>query len=344
MIKSRHFYVKNLNSSRILLSAFDMKLRLSSFILESPYNSDHSINLLTHGYNTKMTEMALACRSGLVILNTDSPDEFRIINNCQTTDRVCYSRDGSLLVSSHHNRVVFWNAITYEPTGVVYEQKTSIQCIEFSYDNSLFAFGTPDCKAYLINPQSGECVMVLNHNDWVLCIRFSPDWSTIASCSGSRIILWNSMDYSMERTMQCEGYVFSLSYSIDSNTLVSGSGTDITLWNPKAGVRLIEFNTVDRFTRIKSLCFSPNGELLVTCSDRIRVWNSTTGEHLSEIEKSEIDVDHVHFSPDGTSLISCSYNGFIEFLDPITGECINTMNTNRQCFSFVVRPQGVILM
>ncbi len=127
--------------------------------------------------------------------------------------------------------------------------------------------------------------------------------------------------------------VNSVDISADGRRMLSASddGT-IILWDAQSG-RLIKqmisprVNPKDDITRPKSVQFSPDGKLFVTCgvNSKLTLWNTVKGTPVFEM--STTPYEQVRFSPDGKKVLSFihSFAGpFIDIWSITDGKQINT--------------------
>ena len=75
-----------------------------------------------------------------------------------------------------------------------------------------------------------------------------------------------------------------------------------------------------------SVAFSPDGTLIVSCSDdnTIKIWEKSTGTLLKYFEGHQLAVMSVAFSPNGTFIVSGSYNNTIKIWEKSTGSLLKT--------------------
>jgi WD40 repeat protein len=76
--------------------------------------------------------------------------------------------------------------------------------------------------------------------------------------------------------------------------------------------------------RVRSVRFSPEGQVLASCSDdgTVRLWKLSTGRELRVFEGHEAAVRSVSFSPDGRLLASASEDGTLRLWKAATGDCL----------------------
>jgi len=155
----------------------------------------------------------------------------------------------------------------------------------------------------------------------LFAVAFSPDGSKLACSSNHLIHVWDlPSDYGrtapnallndgLAARSQREqatllrhhtGWIFTLAFSPDGTSLASG-GADCTvcLWEVSA-----------ESTLSKAEGLNPS---------------VTTGAPRAVLRGHTETIYKVLFSPDGTFVLSCSFDGSIKFWDPQSGACINTL-------------------
>ena len=77
---------------------------------------------------------------------------------------------------------------------------------------------------------------------------------------------------------------------------------------------------------VKGVAFSHHGELLGSCSNdgTIRLWDTETGDCLSEINGHDSWVWALTFNPSDRILASAGHDGLIKLWDIATDECISS--------------------
>ena len=128
--------------------------------------------------------------------------------------------------------------------------------------------------------------------------------------------------------------VNSVAFNSDGRRIVSGSGDhSVIIWDAEDGGMVGSFalKTKDgKSTWVSSASLSPDDETLATIADDsiIYLWKLDLGLDDrdaglicdKELVGHAAEVNSVHFSPDGTKIVSTSQDGTIRVWDPKTGE------------------------
>jgi len=165
-----------------------------------------------------------------------------------------------------------------------------------------------------IEPKTYELVATLNNRLPVASLAFSPDSTVLASGSyGGTINLWTVETKKLLRTINLKFVISSLAFSANNKILYSANaspaGGTINLWGVEAGKLLRTFDiNIEGFLQARA--FSPDRRIFAAGSrtGTITLWDVETGKLLHTLQGhgNGLWVYSVAFSPDGTTLASCS--------------------------------------
>ena len=283
---------------------------------------------------------------------------FQILSWCsrEFVHSIAFSPDGSTLASSvsFEKTIKLWDINSGELKTTLTGHTGYVYSIAFSPDGSTLASCSSDKTIKFWDINSGELKNTLiEHSDSVSSITFSPDGSTLASGSKDKTIkLWDINSGEVKNTLTGHlSWVNSIAFSPDGSTLASCSeDKTIKLWDINSG------EVKNTLAGCSFIAFSPDGSTLASSSSdkTIKFWDINSGELKSGEPKSgELKntptgcVSWVHsiaFSPDGSTLASCSSDETIKLWDINSGELKNTLTGHSGSVSSIAfSPDGSTL-
>ena len=151
-----------------------------------------------------------------------------------------------------------------------------------------------------------------------------------------------------------KGTISSIMFSPDGKRLAVASSIGIWIYNAQTGKELNRLAR-DMVSGVYSMCFSPDGRILASGSLTnaftsssgdyvIRLWSTSTGQHIKTLIGHTAPVISVHFSPDGKKLASGSIDKTVRLWSVSTGQHLKTLIGHTDwitsvCFS----PDGHVL-
>ena len=182
----------------------------------------------------------------------------------------------------------------------------------WSADGQLLAVGDRrvyDPCVYVWNVRRGTLASVLQgHTHYVEGAQFARSGYLLATTSSgdSTTRLWDAASGEHLATAQA-GFI---RFSPDDRQLVRATGGKIGVCEVAAGIEcrtlypevLGNRNERRDVSSVESADFSPDGRLLATCGDGVRLWEADTGSELAHLKAG--DCGTVLFHQDGQSLIS----------------------------------------
>ena len=253
-----------------------------------------------------------------------------------------FSPDGTIVLSGHGNgKVKLWDAATGR----------TIQTLTGSSDQALSVSVSPDGTRFLLG---GQNVSMTGNTLWlwdamapqpihappgvkgnVLKVDFSPDGTQYVSVSADGTSVWNTASGRLVRTLK-QQHVGSAALSPDGKHLLANSFDDKTLkWDLK--LWSVERGEVIRSTSGPAngvIAFSPKGLHFVLASQRISLFDLSSGHMISTFNKDYLDagIASLAFSPDGTRLISGGDSGgekAVDLWEINTGKLIHSYKGHR---------------
>jgi len=198
---------------------------------------------------------------------------------------VTFSSDGTSLVSGSEDETVkLWDVQT---GGVIrtFHGHTSYVCsVSISTDHTTIASGSWDKTLRLWNIQNGECYQIIEQQEHVDCVIFSPiNPQCLISVSGKTVQQWNANGHKVGPTY--DGYW--VAFSPDGTKLILYARNDVLVQDINSGVVVAKCSLtkpVPHSTYEFSCCFSPDQRLVAATTFNpytINVWDITGSDpHL----------------------------------------------------------------
>ena len=289
--------------------------------------------------------VAVSGDSQMQIWNMRAGDHIHTLDeHWRGTTSVAYSPDNTMVAAGNQDgQVRLWDA----RTGAFINQfdggyqdvngGRAVSCLTFSPDGSRIATG----EAVIEIETGTEVLDIGNHWDGLsLVVDYSPDGLLIATGGMHGVRLWDAQTGEMLQEWWANytelTFGDSVAFSPDGTRLaVSHYGTELYDTTTGEMITTLDIESASHDTRVMYSLFTPtlaghwetlrdfayssdgmliavSGRLTVTniddSQDTITIWDTTTGELLYTLEYGATDLV---FSPDGTRIITGSYDGTV---------------------------------
>jgi len=236
---------------------------------------------------------------------------------------VVMSSDGQFALSGSWDKTLrLWDLSTSRTTRRFMGHTKDVLSVAFSADNRQIVSGSRDRTIKLWNTL-GVCKYTIqdeSHNDWVSCVRFSPNTANpiiVSSSWDKKVKVWNLTNCKLKTNhFGHAGYLNCVTVSPDGSLCASG-GKDgnAMLWDLNEGKHLY---TLDGGGIINALCFSPNRYWLCAATGpSIKIWDLEGKVVVDELKQEVISKSEppnctcLSWSADGQTLFAGYTDGLI---------------------------------
>ncbi|KAJ5553181.1 hypothetical protein N7494_002559 [Penicillium frequentans] len=294
------------------------------------------------------------------IIQTSGPDPYEgntikiwNPNTCQCISTLRYikalrcmawSYDGSRIASvSHDNTISIRDPNTGQYVSVFGRDNEKVRLIAWSYDDtriaSLSEHGTIRGAIKIWNPETGQCISLLEGVNEYWSFAWSYDGTRLASVSFGTVDIWDPHTSQRILALGTEAshiYGTSIAWSKDGSRIASASNEiGVQIWNPITGQCISVL--AGHKKSISSIAWSYDGTQFVTGSidSTVRVWDPVTAQCTSILSGHTGKVKTVFWSQDGTRLVSNSRDGTIKIWDSLSDQSIPKYDGHSDMVQFI---------
>jgi len=198
---------------------------------------------------------------------------------------VTFSSDGTSLVSGSDDRTVkLWDVQTGGVVRTFYGHTEKVYSVSISADHTTIASGSGDKTLRLWGIQKGECHQIMEQQNYVTCVIFSPtNPQCLISVSGESVQQWNANGHKVGPTYN--GY--QVTFSPDGTQLILYTRNGVIVQDINSGTVVVECGLTNTYvspTFSFPCCFSPDNKLVAAATFSaytINVWDITGSDpHL----------------------------------------------------------------
>jgi len=196
-----------------------------------------------------------------------------------TIDCICFSANGDYMASGSEDGIVrLWRMSDGTLINML-PADHEIRSVAFSPDSQYLASASKKIKLWQIS--DGKLLKTFDDSVNVSCLQFSPDGRLLVASDGTRIKMWDSLNYRLVRTFEGSSShsIRWISFTPDGKYLAGGfSDRKIRLWQSQDG-KLLKTINARSSGFLTSMSISPDGRYLAAS-----FWNYDTFYKFEYIE------------------------------------------------------------
>ena len=313
------------NAHISVLNDDDSKL---NYIIET--ETQTRIKELPQGFSTMIFDLsgeklaAVYKDNSIVLWDTDISNVY--LGHANDVNTAVFSPDGKYILSSSSDSTICIRDIRTHEVVKRMRRNGDYSDVAFYYPNGKnIISATRDSKICTWEPKNdGYSVReIQRHQGPVLDVHVSPDDQWLLSTA-------NDSSFTVGDAHHKKGYyriklkdnpVSCGAFRPDSKQFAVSVIGWILIFDTESGEMINSFPVhrktvtgVDVSHVVKSICFSPNGNYIVTSSsdNTAAIWNVSTGELVHSLEGHTKSVECANYSPDGKYIVTASYDGTIK--------------------------------
>ena len=260
---------------------------------------------------------------------------------------VQFTPNGKKLVSAHQDRTVkIWDVFSHQHLCTLKGHDSPVLSVALHPEGQLIASGSEDGTIKIWDIDQNKCLYNLSeHAADIWGISFSPDGQLLASGSYDKTIkIWRLDQKICIHTLK--GYddqIGAVTFNPEGSLLATAGVGAVEIWDVVSGNCLYILEEEEHKGRVKSVDFSPDGQLLVSGSTdkTIKIWDLRKRQLIRNLIGHDASVVSVAFSPDGEKIVSSACEGTIRIWNVDDGKCIQELAGHQNwVWSVTFSPDG----
>ena len=218
--------------------------------------------------------------------------------------------------------------------GILPKKRDDVRSVKFSKDGTQLISASSDGSLHVWNVDTGRYELSFSlgaYTNSVSDLTFSTDSKYLVSNTAlePRACVWSVETFTQDAILTPPQEVVELAFSADLKKLVGrGLLQKIQVWDAVTKEHLSTLEGTERMTSYWPLVFSPDGTILAgrgrigALGNKVRVWETDTGDQLFTLGGHTGAVSRYRFSPDSKVFASGGEDGTIVLWDIKTGKSL----------------------
>jgi WD40 repeat protein len=226
------------------------------------------------------------------------------------------SKDGRWIASGTYEGELFmWDAKTFKNVLTHQEDDDDLFGVDFSPDSTRLLIGSESCTATVWDVATRKKLLSLDHEDWVIAAKYSPQGNRIATATRESVRVWDSNDGRLlvDIPVKVTPYWHSGLLWFNNHLFVVSNST-IKQFEASTGSTVSEWSVPD--TNNSSYITLPQHLEFIAYStnDTVTFWDTSTHTRVGLIQHTQ-SIRSIALSPDNRFLVIGGNSGKIAITD-----------------------------
>lgn len=220
---------------------------------------------------------------------------------------------------SEHNSAVI--AVAVSPDGELVASAGGSRLSGVRGDSNIWVWHSDNAAVYF---------RFQGHISDVTSVEFSHDGQfLLSSARDGTVRIWNvETGRAVRRFGEHRRIAYDATYTSDAERVLSAGSESILLWDVETGAIERTFEDLGNQVTALTVAISPDDRYALAGLNNgiIVVWELETGEEVRRITGHTDDITDMHFSADGTQLLTASIDGSVRIWEFVTGTQLSRFN------------------
>lgn len=235
--------------------------------------------------------------------------------------------DARIATATYDGRIEVRDALTLAPIRAwdAHPSGKSCHALAWTPDGARLVSGSWEPLVKVWDAASGEQIQELRQSEGTSYLAVSPDGKLAATCSGSKVLVWNLDTYARVHEFAGHGgAVLAVAFSPDSRSCVStGRDGKAIVWSALDGT--VRWAAQPGEPDLAEAMYTPDGDEIVVAGrgGHVTLHDASSGALVRELARLRHGIHHIDVSPDGSRVALASH--VVALVDLVNGGVVGEL-------------------